>query len=54
MHRSKCLKKINDDAYKLDLQGEYNISVTFNVFDLFLFDAREDLRMNPFEDGGIY
>ena len=31
-----------------------NISITFNVVDLSLFDVgnRSDLRMNPFEEGG--
>ena len=45
------VKKINDNAYKLDLLGEYNVSATFNVCDLSPFDAGEvDLRMNPFEE----
>ena len=29
----QVLARINDNAYKIDLPGEYNISVTFNVFD---------------------
>ena len=32
----QVLERINDNAYKLDLPGEYNISATFNVFDLLL------------------
>jgi hypothetical protein len=32
----QVLERINDNAYKLDLPGEYNISATFNVL-IFLF-----------------
>ena len=42
----------NDNAYKLDLLGEYNISATFNVFDLSLFDVGDDSKLNPFEERG--
>jgi hypothetical protein len=35
----QVLERINDNAYKLDLLGEYNISATFNVSDLSLFDV---------------
>ena len=41
--------KINDNAYKLDLLGEYNISATFNISDLSHFDVGDDSRTNPFE-----
>ena len=43
---------INDNAYKLDLHDEYNVSATFNVYDLSPFDVGEDSRMNPFEERG--
>ena len=47
------LAKINDNTYKLDLPSEYgNVSATFNVSDLFLFDVGEDSRTNPFEEWG--
>ena len=48
----QVLERINDNAYKLDLLGEYNISATFNVFDLSFFDVDDDSRTNPFEERG--
>ena len=45
-------ERINDNAYKLDLPSEYNISATFNVFDLSPFDVGDDSRTNPFEERG--
>ncbi|KAI5668620.1 hypothetical protein M9H77_18473 [Catharanthus roseus] len=48
----QILEKINDNAYKVDLLGHYNVSATFNVSDLFLFDIGDgDSRMNPFQEG---
>ena len=48
----QVLEKINDNAYKLDLPSEYNVSATFIVSDLSPFDIGADSRMNPFEEGG--
>ena len=51
----QVLEKISDNAYKLDLPREYgNISATFNVVDLSLFDVGNgsDSRTNPFKEGG--
>jgi hypothetical protein len=48
----QIVERINDNAYKLDLLGEYNISATFNVSDLSLFDVGDDSRSNPFEERG--
>ena len=48
----QVLERINDNAYKLDLPGEYNISATFNVSDLSPFDVGDDSRTNPFEERG--
>jgi len=45
------LERTNDNAYKVDLPGEYGVSVTFNAFDLSLFDIGNDsqhLRTNDF------
>jgi len=47
------LERINDNAYKIDLPSEYNVSSTFNVSDLSLFyvDGEFDLRTNPSQEG---
>jgi len=44
----QVLQIINDNAYKIDLLGDYNVISTFNVFDLSLFDVdkESDLRTN--------
>ena len=46
----QILEKINDNAYKVDLLGEYKVSATFNVSDLSPFDVGEDSRLNTFEE----
>ena len=46
------LERINDNAYKLDLPGEYNVSASFNVADLTPFDADSELRANPSQEEG--
>ncbi|XP_065635613.1 uncharacterized protein LOC136070113 [Quercus suber] len=48
----QVLERINDNAYKLDLPSEYNISATFNVSNLSPFDVGDDSRTNPFEEMG--
>ena len=50
----QVLERINDNAYKLDLPGEYNVSATFNVTDLSPFDVGDDadLRTNPLQEEG--
>ena len=40
----QILEKINDNAYKVDLPGEFNVSATFNVADLCPFDVGDDSR----------
>ena len=49
----QVLEKVNDNAYKLDLPGEYNVSATFNVSNLTPYDDSIDLRTNPFQEGGM-
>ena len=43
------LHRVNNNAYKLELPGECNVSTTFNVADLNPFRDEEDLdlRTNP-------
>jgi hypothetical protein len=46
----QIIERINDNAYKVDLLGEYGVSATFNVSDLSSFDVGDDSRSNPFEE----
>jgi hypothetical protein len=48
----QIIERINDNAYKMDLPGEYDVSVTFNVAELSLFDVGDDSRLNSFEERG--
>jgi len=48
----QILERINNNAYKVDLPGEYGVSATFNVSDLTLFDVGDDSRSNPFKERG--
>jgi hypothetical protein len=41
----QVLERINNNAYKIDLLGEYGVSATFNVADLTLFDTDFDSRL---------
>ena len=47
----QVVERINDNAYKIDLPGEYGVSTSFNVADLSPFDAGDDLRTNPSQEG---
>ncbi len=49
----RVLKRINDNAYKIDLPVDYAVSSSFNVADLSPFIGSEDTdsRTNPFQVG---
>ena len=46
------MEHINNNAYKLDLSREYQVSATFNITYLSPFDAGDDLRTNLFQEEG--
>jgi hypothetical protein len=46
----QILKLINDNSYKVDLLGEYDVTTTFNVYNLSLFDLGDDSRSNSFKE----
>ncbi|XP_060202503.1 uncharacterized protein LOC132630942 [Lycium barbarum] len=46
----EVLERIGDNAYKLDLPSEYQVSATFNVSDLSLFDAGLNSRTNSSQE----
>ena len=55
----RVVEKMNDNAYKIELPGDYNVSATFNVRDHspYLEDSLDDgedldLRANPTQQGG--
>ncbi|GKC07679.1 RNA-directed DNA polymerase [Tanacetum coccineum] len=49
----RVLKRINDNAYKVDLPGHYKVSATFNVADLspYVATAEDDSGTSPFLEG---
>jgi len=54
----QVLKRINNNAYQIDLSEEYGVHTTFNVIDLTPFAGSEyeeakacDLRTNPLQGG---
>lgn len=48
----EVLERIGDNAYKIDLPSEYQVSATFNVSDLSLFDAGLNSRTNSSQEEG--
>ena len=50
----EVLERINDNAYKVDLLGDYEVSATFNVADLSPFypdTSPPNLRIKSFQQG---
>ena len=50
----EVIEKINDNAYKVDLPGDYGVSCTFNVADLspyFDDEPLKNLRSNSSQQG---
>jgi hypothetical protein len=47
----KVIRKINDNAYEIDLPSTYSVSNSFNVVDLSPFFGTEDSRTTPFQGG---
>jgi hypothetical protein len=47
----KVLRKINDNAYVVDLPSAYGVSSSFNVADLSPFFGLEESRTTPFQEG---
>ena len=50
----EILEKINDNAYKVELPGDYGVSATFNIADLSPYEADDylsDLRIKSFQQG---
>nr|GEU28731.1 hypothetical protein [Tanacetum cinerariifolium] len=51
----RVLKKINDNAYKIELPGHYNVSAIFNIADLSPYkgdsDDEPDSRSSLFQEG---
>ena len=49
----QILEKIIDNAYKVDVPSEFNVSATFNVADLSPFDVGYDSRSNHLKRRGM-
>ena len=45
------LRKIDDNAYEIDLPNTYGVSISFNVADLSPFYGLDESRTTPFQEG---
>jgi len=48
----QVLKRINDNAYVVDLPEDYGVSSSFNINDLSPFDVGSKLRTTSIQEGG--
>jgi hypothetical protein len=46
----KVFRRVNDNAYEIDLPSKYGLSTTFNIANLSLFIRMEESRMTPFQE----
>ena len=51
--RYEIVQRVEDNAYKIELSGEMNITAIFNIGDLTHYIKDEDLRVNPLWEGGL-
>lgn len=49
----QVVARTNEKGDKLDLFSQYNMSTTFNIFDLSPFDVDDNSKMNPCEERGM-
>jgi len=54
----KIVQKVQDNAYKIELPSDINISSTFNVGDLApnieeKYEGYKNLRVNPLQEGEV-
>jgi hypothetical protein len=48
----QILEIINDNAYKVNLLGEYSVNVTFNIYEISLFNVGDNSKLTFFGKRG--